>query len=53
MGMSTSEKWLVVGLVVLFAGIASLAIASGVGAIPNTPGQAPVVLVHATPGLGR
>lgn len=39
------EFWLVVGLLCLFAGITTLAIASANGAIPTT-GSGPVVLIH-------
>ena len=47
------EVWFAVGLLCLFAAIITLAVASYEGLIDPGTGKAPVVLVHATPGLGR
>jgi hypothetical protein len=45
--------WVVITVVVLLSGAAIMAVASATGVLLTSTGQAPVVLVHATPGLGR
>jgi hypothetical protein len=47
------ETWLVITVVVLLSGVVIMAVLSATGVLPTSTGQASVVLVHATPGLGK